>query len=47
MSYFLDAIRNVFIRGGDFNSVSHQVFALLGIRLFMGTWAVKSYKKNQ
>ena len=45
-SYFIDAIRTVFIRGGDFQSIYHQVLALAGIALFMGGWAVLSYRKN-
>lgn len=46
MSYFVDAIRTVFIRGGGLSSIWHQVLALLGIGGFMATWAVISYKKN-
>ena len=46
MSYFIEAVRTVFIRGGDLQSIGHQVLALMGIGLFMGCWAVKSYKKN-
>ncbi len=46
VSYFIEAIRTVFIRGGSFSSIVHQVFALSGIALFMGGWAVMSYKKN-
>ena len=46
MHYFIDAIRTVFIRGGGFREVAHQVLALLAIGLFMATWAVRSYKKN-
>ena len=46
MHYFIDAMRTVFIRGGTFANVAHQVFALLGIGLFMAVWAVQSYKKN-
>jgi ABC-2 type transport system permease protein len=46
MHYFIDAIRTVFIRGGGFSDIAHQVFALLSIGLFMGGWAVQSYKKN-
>ena len=46
MHYFIDAIRTVFVRGGDFREVAHQVLALLAIGLFMATWAVRSYKKN-
>jgi ABC-2 type transport system permease protein len=46
MHYFIDAIRTVFIRGGSFRDVAHQVLALLAIGLFMAVWAVQSYKKN-
>ena len=46
MHYFIDAIRTVFIRGGNFSSIAHQVYALLAIGLFMAAWAVRSYKKN-
>ena len=46
MHYFIDAIRTVFVRGGNFQSIAHQVFALLCIASFMGCWAVQSYKKN-
>ena len=40
MHYFIDAMRTVFIRGGTFANVAHQVIALLGIGLFMAAWAV-------
>ena len=46
MHYFVDGIRTVFVRGGGFSSIAHQVFALLGISSLMGLWAVQSYKKN-
>ena len=46
MHYFIDAIRTVFIRGGGFQHIARQVFALLGIGTFMAIWAVQSYKKN-
>ena len=46
MHYFIDAIRTVFIRGGDLREVAHQLLALLTIGLFMAAWAVQSYKKN-
>lgn len=46
VSYFIEAMRTVCIRGGDMGSISHQVLALLGIGLFMSVWAVQSYKKN-
>ena len=46
MSYFIDAIRTVFIRGGGLHETAHQVLALAGIGMLMGCWAVQSYKKN-
>ena len=46
MHYFIDAIRTVFIRGGGFTAIAHQLLALTAISLFMACWAVQSYKKN-
>ena len=46
MHYFVDAIRTVFIRGGDFLSIAHQVLALVISSSVMAVWAVASYKKN-
>jgi ABC-2 type transport system permease protein len=46
MSYFIDAMRTVFIRGGGFASIAHQLAALAGISTVMAAWAIVSYKKN-
>lgn len=46
MHYFIDAVRTVFVRGGDFASVAHQVMALSIIAILMNCWAVYSYRKN-
>ena len=46
MHYFVDAIRTVFVRGGMFQTIAHQVAALAAIASVMAIWAVKSYKKN-
>ncbi len=46
MHYFIDGIRTVFVRGGNLQSIAHQVLALLAISGTMGVWAVKSYRKN-
>lgn len=46
MSYFIDAMRTVYVRGGDLISIAHQVLALMSIGAFMAIWAVRSYKKN-
>ena len=46
MHYFVDAIRTVFVRGGTFQAIAHQVLALAVISTVMAIWAVRSYKKN-
>ena len=46
MHYFADAIRTVFVRGGGFQAIAHQVLALFCIASVMAVWAVQSYKKN-
>ncbi len=46
MHYFVDAIRTVFVRGGDFGSIAHQVLALGIIAVIMNVWAVMSYRKH-
>lgn len=46
MHYFVDSIRTVFVRGGDFHSIAHQLLALLVIASLMAVWAIKSYRKN-
>ncbi|MGM9699232.1 MAG: ABC transporter permease [Prevotella sp.] len=46
MHYFVDGIRTVFVRGGGFHSIAHQLMALFCIASVMGVWAVRSYKKN-
>ena len=46
MHYFIDAIRTVFVRGGTFASIAHQIYALAAIAFVTGCWAVLSYRKN-
>ena len=46
MHYFIDAIRTVFVRGGTFLSIFHQILALCCISSVMAVWAVVSYRKN-
>ena len=46
MHYFIDAIRTVFIRGGGFTAIAHQLLALSLIAVCMSGWAIASYKKN-
>ncbi|MGM9844755.1 MAG: ABC transporter permease, partial [Muribaculaceae bacterium] len=46
MHYFVDAIRTVFVRGGGFQAIAHQMCSLFCIASVMAVWAVQSYKKN-
>ncbi len=46
MHYFIDAVRTVFVRGGDFGCVRHQVRALAVSATVMIAWAVWSYRKS-
>lgn len=46
MHYFIDAIRTVFVRGGNFGCIAHQVLALSIIALIVNMWAILSYRKR-
>ena len=46
MHYFIDGIRTVFVRGGDFHSISQNLIALTIYAIIMSVWAMMSYKKR-
>ncbi len=46
MHYYIDAIRTVFVRGGTFASIAHQVAALALFASVVNVWAVLSYRKR-
>ena len=46
MHYFIDGVRTVFVRGGDLQSIAHNLLALLVFALMMSGWAMMSYKKR-
>lgn len=46
MHYFIDAIRTVFVRGGDFHCIAHQVAALGIFAIVINARAKQSYKKH-
>lgn len=46
LCYFINGIRNVFVRGGDFASIAPQVLALTLYAAVMDTWAILSYRKR-
>lgn len=47
MAYFIDAIRTIYVRGGELADIGWQVIALSVMALITDVWAVWSYKKNQ
>lgn len=47
MHYFIDAIRTVFVRGGNFQCIAHQVAALFVFAVIMNVWAIGSYRKHE
>lgn len=46
VTYFIDGIRTVFVRGGDFHSILPQLLGLTGFAVFFDSWAILSYRKN-
>ena len=46
MHFYIDAIRTVFVRGGDFLCIAHQTAALLVFALGVNAWAILSYQKR-
>ena len=46
LCYFINGMRTVFVRGGDFMSIAPQVLALTISAVVMDTWAILSYKKR-
>lgn len=47
VTYFIDGMRTVFIRGGDFASIARNVLILSVFAVVIDIWAVLSYKKIQ
>jgi ABC-2 type transport system permease protein len=47
MRYFIDAMRNVFVRGGGLSSIYLQTGVLSSFAIVMDFWAVASYRKNK
>lgn len=46
MHYFIDGIRTVFVRGGNFQSIAHNLLALAIAAFIMSAWAMLSYRKR-
>ena len=46
LRYFVDAMRTVFVRGGEAESIALQLVVLTAFAVLIDIWAVLSYKKN-
>lgn len=46
MHFYIDAMRTVFVRGGDFQCIAYQTAALLAFAFIVNTWAILSYRKR-
>lgn len=46
VSYFIEVMRMVMLKGSGLADIKHQILALLGFAIFFNTWAVLNYRKR-
>ena len=46
VSYFIEVMRMVMLKGSGLADIKYQIFALLGFALFFNSWAILNYKKR-
>jgi ABC-2 type transport system permease protein len=46
VSYFIDVMRMVFIKGSGLHDISHQIWSVLLIGIVLNTWAALNYRKR-
>lgn len=46
VSYFIDVMRMVFIKGSELHDISHQIWSVFLIGLVFNTWAALNYRKT-
>lgn len=46
VTYFIDVMRMVVLKGSGFRDISMQLFTMLGFAIVLNTWAVASYRKR-
>jgi ABC-2 type transport system permease protein len=46
VSYFIEVMRMVVLKGSGLADIKNQVFALLGFAVFFNTWAILNYRKR-
>ncbi len=46
VTYFIDVIRLVVLKGSSLSEISRQIFIMLGFAVVLNTWAVLNYRKR-
>lgn len=46
VSYFIDVMRMVVLKGSGFSDISRHIFTMLGFAVVLNTWAVINYRKR-
>ncbi|MDR2287311.1 MAG: ABC transporter permease, partial [Prevotellaceae bacterium] len=46
LRYFIQAMRNIYMKGSDFSEIAMHVIALLCFAIALNIWAIFSYKKT-
>lgn len=46
VSYFIEVMRMVMLKGSGIADISHQIFAVLGFAVFFNGWAILNYRKR-
>ena len=46
LKYFIQVMRQVYLKGSTITELGTQAFALIGFAIFLNGWAVLSYRKR-
>ncbi len=46
VSYFIEVMRMVMLKGSGISDIIPQIFALVGFAVFFNTWAILNYRKR-
>lgn len=46
VSYFIEVMRMVVLKGSGLADIKNQIFALIGFAIFFNTWAILNYRKR-
>jgi ABC-2 type transport system permease protein len=46
VSYFIEVMRMVMLKGSSLADIKHQILALIGFAIFFNTWAILNYRKR-